>query len=457
LKQAAAEAWQVAATLHKQETSKSSWHDAPPHLHFRGNNARIFDWVEGSRPAEFVLEGPAQTGKTYAALKYMDALARTFPNSRGAIVRQVHVDLAATVVDIFNKHFVNVAGDIRKFGGEDVVFYEYENGSRIWTAGMDRPGKVLSGGLDFVYVNQAEELKREGWETLSTRTTGRGGVIVPGILFGDMNPAPTMHWLYSRETAGDVTILQTSHKDNPSLYNDDESQTVQGVETLRRLSKLTGILKARLFEGKRANAEGLIYGDVWSDGPDSGNVTEAAEYQPGNGYVVWACDDGYSAGSMPETRGIDPITGHYVGDAHPRVILFCQIRNDGQIVIFDESYACVKLSNVHIAEALQAGYPEPDFAVHGPGAAEIRGRFFDAGITPKQCTAKVAESIKEMRAALAADDNGWRRVLVHPRCRHLRAEMSAYVNEQGTETPVKQFDHGPDGVRGLIWILRYER
>ena len=192
----------------------------------------------------------------------MDALARTYPKARGAIVRQVHADLAATVIDIFNKHFVNASDDIRKFGGENVEFYEYPNGTRIWTAGMDRPGKVLSGGLDFVYVNQAEELKREGWETLSTRTTGRGGVIVPGLLFGDMNPAPLMHWLYSRETAGNVTILQTSHKDNPSLFDDDGHPTEQGEETLKRLSRLTGILRTRLFEGKRANAEGLVRGSM---------------------------------------------------------------------------------------------------------------------------------------------------------------------------------------------------
>ena len=161
LEQAAAEAWQTAQAEIQIARDQKSWRDTPPRLSFRGNNAAIFEWVESSqRPAEFVLEGPAQTGKTYAALKFMDALARTYPKARGAIVRQVHADLAATVIDIFNKHFVSASDDIRKFGGENVEFYEYPNGTRIWTAGMDRPGKVLSGGLDFVYVNQAEELIR---------------------------------------------------------------------------------------------------------------------------------------------------------------------------------------------------------------------------------------------------------------------------------------------------------
>lgn len=441
-----------------------NWRDALPRLSFRGSNAKIFDWIDSnSRPAEFIIEGPAQTGKTFAALKFMDALARKYAGLRGAIVRQYHVDLSATVLDIFNKHFVNASSDIHPFGGEEVKFYEYENGSRIWTAGMDRPGKVLSGGLDFVYVNQAEELKLDGWETLTTRTTGRAGVIVPGITFGDMNPAPLVHWIYSREAAGSTVVLQTSHKDNPDLYDDSGNLTANGQETIARLSKLTGILRVRLFEGKRANASGTVYGEVWDE--NDGSVTDAAEYETYKdkdghdlpvGPVVWAVDDGYSAGSAPNSRGMDPVTGYYVADAHPRVILFCQIKPDGHIDVFDEFYACLKLSNEHIKEALQRPYPKPDFITHGPGGAEIRGRFYAEGIIPRQCTAKVDDSIKQLREALAKDENGWRRVRVHPRCKHLRAEMAAYVYEIGGEVPVKQYDHGPDAIRGLIWIRRNE-
>lgn len=410
---------------------------------------------ELNRPAEIVLEGASETGKTYAALQFVDSLARKYPQAHGAIIRQYHVDLASTVLDIFNKHFVDPAGDIRKYGGEKAEFYEYANGTRIWTAGMDRPGSVLSGGLDFVYFNQVEEGKIDGWETLSTRTTGRAGVIVPGVLLADMNPAPPLHWIYARESAGKTLILQTSHKDNPKLYTDDGALTDQGKETLGRLSNLTGVLRSRLFEGKRVSASGLVYDEAWDE--HGGSVTEEAEYIPGGGEVVWAMDDGYSAGSAPQTRGKDPQTGEFVADAHPRVILFCQIRPDGSVNVFDEDYRCLTLSDQHIADALAKSYPPPTFAVHGPGSAEIRGRLFAASILARQCTAKVEDSIKELRSALAPDSNGWRRVRVHPRCRHLRSEMVSYAYETGGEKPIKQFDHGPDGLRGLIWVMRYER
>src|SRR3989337_697651 len=89
---------------------------------FRGSNLKIQSWVNAPRPAEFILEGASETGKTYAVLN---------------------------------------------------LFAQYPNKSRVWVVGMDRPGKVLSGSLDAVYFNQCEESKQDGWETLSTRPPGR--------------------------------------------------------------------------------------------------------------------------------------------------------------------------------------------------------------------------------------------------------------------------------------------
>lgn len=203
------------------------------------------------------------------------------------------------------------------------------------------------------------------------------------------------------------------------------------------------------------NAAGLMYGEVWRE---IENVTEDAEYIPDAGPIYWALDDGYSAGSAPSTAGIDPKTGSYVADSHPRVILWVQQRDDGRLCVFDESYACLRLSDAHIADALARPYPKPDVVAHGPGAAEIRGRIFAAGLMPHQSTADVEESMKEMRRAIGADANGWRRILVHPRCKQLRTEMASYRNDPAIGKairPIKQFDHGPDALRGLVWILRH--
>lgn len=200
------------------------------------------------------------------------------------------------------------------------------------------------------------------------------------------------------------------------------------------------------------NATGLVYGDVYDDSA-AGNVTEAADYIEGAGDVYWLVDDGYSAGAAKKTQGIDPHTGMYVADAHPRVILWAQIKPDGHLDIFDESYACLTLSNKHIADALDRQWPAPLYAIHGPGAAEIAGQLFEAGIMPSQGGPSVEESIKVYRRMLAPDANGWRRVRFHPRCVQLRREHLAY-RYAADGRPVKAFDHGPDAVRVGVWVLQ---
>jgi len=69
---------------------------------------------------------------------------------------------------------------------------------------------------------------------------------------------------------------------------------------------------------------------------------------------------------------------------------------------------------------------------------------------------KIEESIKATRRMLAKDANGVRRLVVHPRCKHLRSEMASYRYDPQTEKPVKQFDHGPDALRYFAWTKRLE-
>ena len=423
---------------------------------FRG---AILEGFNSTAP-EVILSGAAGTGKSFACLWKLHYLSSIYKHLRCLIVRKTRESLTESALVTFEDQVL---------GGDHLIaqganrnsrqVYRYSTGSEIIVAGLvqsskDQRAKVMSTEYDVIYVQEAIELQQNDWEKLTTRL--RNGRLNYQQIIGDTNPDSPTHWIWSRSQSGRTQLLNSRHEDNPRLF-DGQNWTPYGLEYLERLNRLTGVMRDRFKDGKWVQASGLVYGDVWSDGPDDGNVTEQAEYIPDGGPVFWAVDDGYSAGSAPDTRGIDPITGHYVADAHPRVILFCQQKPDGRIDVFDEFYACLKLSDQHIKEARERGYPEPDYIVHGPGAAEIRGRFYEAGITPRQCTAKVDESIKELRLALAADENGWRRVRVHPRCRHMRAEFGAYVYEQGTETPIKQFDHGPDAIRGLIWIMRFER
>lgn len=400
---------------------------------------------------EFILSGPYETGKTFAALYLLDALMREYPGARAAIVRKVRADMDSTVMETW-RGVVALHGGVEVYGGERPEHYTYTNGSKVFVGGLDKPGKTLSGERDFIYVNQAEELEQEDWEVLSTRTTGRSGRAIDGdgvpigLLFGDCNPGPPGHWILSRAA---LRLLTTTHKDNPTLYNADGSLTPRGKQTMGKLDALTGHQRSRGRDGLWVAATGLVYDEVWSDGPPDGNVRgDEADYHAGDGDILWIADDGYSG-------AVNPATGLYTATSHPRVFLLAQVRPTGQICVFAEHYATQILPERQIEEVRALGYPDPEYAIVDSSAAELRGRLVDADISSFGGTHPVDEGIKVMRRFLAPDANGVRMLLVHKRCRQLRAEMVSY-RYGDNEKPIKQFDHGPDCVRMLVWKHRHD-
>jgi hypothetical protein len=190
---------------------------------------------------------------------------------------------------------------------------------------------------------------------------------------------------------------------------------------------------------------GLIF-NTWSPR----NIQpEYADYVPGGGDVVWGVDDGY-------VGRVDPTTGHYTPDSHPRVFLLAQLRPNGQVVIFDEDYGCGLREDEHIARVLAKPYPKPEFAAVDKSAATLKRWLHDSDIGTINGPGDVEESIKELRTALAPDDNGFRRVICHSRLFHLPWEMQNYRRNDTTKKPVKEHDHGCDAARYLFWSQRLQ-
>lgn len=224
-------------------------------LAFRGAAAAI----QELRLPEWIISGPAETGKTYAALSRLDYLLATTPRAQGVILRKVLADVAPSVLQTYLRIVaVSKSGGVL-FGGNQPKWFDYPNGARLWIAGMDRPGKVLSSERDFIYVNQAEQLSLSDWETLLTRVTGRGAVTDMPMLFGDCNPGGSRHWIRERERIGALRLLQSKHEDNPTLFDEEGSITEQGKRTLARLDSLTGVRYQRYRLGRWASAEGVVY------------------------------------------------------------------------------------------------------------------------------------------------------------------------------------------------------
>lgn len=404
---------------------------------------------------EWMLSGPSETGKTVAGLYRLDRIARDNPGAKLAMVRLVRKSMQATVIQIFKRLFVddpttqqNRGLGVTEFGGERTEFFQYSNGARIWIAGLDDSGKILGGELDGIYVNQAEQIPREAWETLTTRTSGRAGIVKDPMLFGDCNPDAPGHWILTRAATDTLKLLHSKHVDNPRLYTASGELTGAGVATMRRLDALTGIRRKRLRDGLWVQAEGTVYEDQYDD-TDPTLITTEAEYDPARGPVILGVDDGY-AGEWSEDRFPAP-------GSHPRTFLLAQLDSQGVLNIFDEQYRLRTLPEVDLSE-IQArleglGAWPPEYAAVDKSATTLKRRLHDLGIQTVNSPSSVDESIKVVRERLARDENGMRLVRIHPRCRILRREMATYATGPDGK-PIKDHDHGPDAKRYIVWATR---
>lgn len=213
------------------------------------------------RGHEGMVAGPAETGKTFGCLYKLNALLWKYPEAQAVIGRKIRATMFGSVLQTYQRVAAKDGWDkspIKRYGGEEPQWYDYPNGSRLWVAGLDNPGKALSSERAFIYINQAEEIDVNDWETLLTRATGRG---IPSHIpytqvFGDCNPGPPTHWILHRPS---LKVFYAQHTDNPTLYTDDGRITEQGKISIGILSALTGLRRERLYSGKWVQAEGGIY------------------------------------------------------------------------------------------------------------------------------------------------------------------------------------------------------
>lgn len=401
---------------------------------------QIAPWRD--RSPVILLTGSAGGGKSRLAAEKLHGYCLRYPGATALLLRKVKVSMTSGAVLLLERKIIGPDPNVIHYPSKSR--FEYRNGSMLLYAGLEdekQRERLKSigqdGAVDIAWMEEATEFEESDYNTLTARMRGKAAPWRQRIL--TCNPDAPTHWIKRRLIdGGDAAVYYSGRQDNPHNPTDYD----------RTMNTLTGIEDLRLNKGQWVQATGLVY-DVWSDGPPDGNVTEAAEYIEDGGQILWGIDDGY-AGQR------DPSSGFFTADSHPRVFGLYQLRHDGTLCRFDESYAVRLLSDAHLTEVLQLPYPRPDYAVVDKSAAELKGRLHAANIYTRNGPADVAESIKEARRAIAADTNGRRRLLVHPRCKHFRAEMASYRYDPQMGKPIKQYDHGPDEARYLIWALRYE-
>jgi hypothetical protein len=108
---------------------------------------------------------------------------------------------------------------------------------------------------------------------------------------GDCNPASPTHWIKGRAREGTLTLFESTHRDNPELYDQATGQiTDVGEQRVGRLRTLSGSRLMRLYHGLWAAPEGAIY-DVFDE---EKHVVASFDPPP-----IW-----------PRIVGIDPFGAH---------------------------------------------------------------------------------------------------------------------------------------------------
>lgn len=396
-----------------------------PPYEWRGGN---FDLVQ-STDSEVLAEGPAETGKTFAACYKSHIACREYPGAQGALVRKVAASIPGTVL-LTMKRVIGAFPVVYYGGNENPDAIIYPNGSKIWIGGLDKPQKILSGERDFFQVCQAEELSVDDWEVMTTRATGRGSVMPYTQVYGDCNPSGSLHHLKAREKAGHLRMIKTYHHDNPSLYTKDGQLTEQGKKTISKLSALSGVRRKRLFEGIWATAEGAVY--------DSFDVSVHVKVRPDTEFKRWylAEDEGYT---------------------NPAVILLVGEDSDGRLHITREWYERGKLQSVVVAQSKE-WYLEklPRFAAVDEAAAGLIADLINSGVPAIASKGRVLDGIQKIQDRLKVQGDGLPRLTVDPSCVNVINEFESYVWKKTTSTgivkdePEKQNDHAMDAIRYLV-------
>jgi PBSX family phage terminase large subunit len=395
-----------------------------------------------SKDHEVMVSGPAETGKTYGCLKKLNAMLWKYPGAQAAMVRKTYASMHGTVLATYRNKVISASSGIVPYGGEKPEWFDYPNGSRLYVGGMDNPAKILSGERDIVYINQAEELDLADYETITTRCTGRSGMTPYPQIFGDCNPGPPLHWIKHRPS---ITILESRHEDNPTLFDEAGQITDQGRTSLTILDRLTGVRYYRLRKGLWVSAEGMVY-DAFDP------AIHLIDTMPA-GWEYWR-----------KIRAID------FGFKNPFVCQWWAIDYDGRMYLYREIYMTGRTVTAHARQINELSGDEVYEATVADHDAEDRATLAENGIETAPASKAISVGIQKTQERYAKAGDGRPRIYIMRDCRieldralaaeklptSTREEIESYVWPPGVtgknqkEVPIDADNHGMDAMRYAV-------
>lgn len=372
-----------------------------PDVELRGNNL----FIQTCEAEQVITHGPAGTGKTLGWLNKINRRMWDHGNLRVLIARKVRADLAESVLVTFERDILGYQNPIcegAKRQNRDT--YQYPNGSLIALGGMDRPGRFLSSEWDIIYVPECNQLSFEEWQLLYSRLARDGAYPNPQIC-GDTNPDRPDHWIQQQAKNGGITLLQTTHRDNPRYWDDKlGAWTKLGLQyVMGRLERLVGILRKRYFEGLWVVAEGAIF-DQWDEAT---HVKDDA----------WLIDQGWlmerDGQIVAGPRVVRCYGGQDWGFSKPGDQQIWLLDGDGRVLLVQEIYMTRRLTSwwVAQAQAAQARWGM-DTLVCDPSMPAYIEEMVQGGVSAVAAVNDIRSGIDKIIDRLKVQEDGVPRLLV---------------------------------------------
>ena len=208
--------------------------------------------------------GSAGSGKTIFACTKVILYALQYPNARIGVFRQTLPSLRETswreIVELLNKYHIEYKEN--KSNG----LITLSNGSTISFTPVDDEKKLRSLNLDFVYIEQCEEISEEAFIELDLRIRNEVSKKYGGQMLIVVQPSNKSHWLYRlfyNEKANDKDYKKVhfSYLDNPFLPI-EQRKVYEGLRETNYDRYLTHTLGEWISSSKQ------IFTNNWSVGFD---------------------------------------------------------------------------------------------------------------------------------------------------------------------------------------------
>lgn len=398
---------------------------------------QVAPWKDRS-PVLLISSG-AGTGKSWMYLHKINAFCLRFPGALGLVVRKFAESLKNSVLPTLKQ----IVPPQVKHAKNDNRF-EYPNGSVIVYGGMkdkQQREKIRSvanktSGVDIALMEEGTGFVEDDYEELAGRMRG---IAAPWTQIGLItNPDAETHWInqklirkFHSGLSSGLSCYFPRCEDNPTLT----------PAYLERLRNLTGVRRARLYEGKWVRAEGTVYGASW----------DASVH-----IVEW----------FPIPAGWRRIRAIDLGFVNARVCLWIAIDDDGGMWVYRQIYRTRQRATDFAKEIIRRSAGESIEATVCDHDAAERADLEAEGVITIAANKAVSRGIQAVEQRLLGLGNGPRlhflRGSLVAEDEQLRAdfkpcsveeEFDVYVwakNGDGSvnkEEPKKEHDHGLDALR----------